>query len=221
MEIIDSLFSVSESNTPLFLDAYLMDGDRWIFGSFWGSETTMQEFFARLTLPNHEQGLRSFTLQSPTGDSQRIYAGRVADLTKVTGKTPNTTVLGSFCNVWIFESALQKPDHTNGEAYVIGRPHETRAQMWLRAWSSVKSLSQVPLLEEWRDDIMELLAVNEWLKPLIGHGVQGYRIALPAEAFEAAISDGVKTGLFRIEEIHTTPVQEPAGSATTPQGVLF
>lgn len=216
MVISESLFSVVESTTPLFVDAYLMDGERWIFGSFWGSETTMQEFFARLTLANHEQGLRSFTLQSATGERQRIFAGRVDDLTKVTGRTPNTSVLGSFCNVWIFDPALQKPDRTNGEAYIIGRPNESRAQMWLRAWASVQSLSQVPLLEHWRDELMELLTANEWLKPLIGVGVQGYRIAIPAEAFEGAISQGVKAGLLALEEDTTDVYQSSA-----PQGVLF
>lgn len=216
MVISESLLSVEESTTPLFVDAYLMDGERWIFGSFWGSETTMQEFFARLTLSNHEQGLRSFTLQSATGERQRIFAGSVDDLTKVTGRTPNTTVLGSFCNVWIFDPALQKPDRTNGEAYIIGRPSEARAQMWLRAWASVQSLSQVPLLEHWRDEVMELLTANEWLKPLIGVGVQGYRIAIPAEAFEGAISQGVKAGLLALEEDTTDVYQSSA-----PQGVLF
>lgn len=216
MVISESLLSVEESTTPLFVDAYLMDGERWIFGSFWGSETTMQEFFARLTLSNHEQGLRSFTLQSATGERQRIFAGRVDDLTKVTGRTPNTTVLGSFCNVWIFDPALQKPDRTNGEAYIIGRPSESRAQMWLRAWASVQSLSQVPLLDHWRDEVMELLTANEWLKPLIGVGVQGYRIAIPAEAFEGAISQGVKAGLLALEEDTTDIYQSNA-----PQGVLF
>lgn len=216
MVISESLFSVEESTTPLFVDAYLMDGERWIFGSFWGSETTMQEFFARLTLSNHEQGLRSFTLQSATGERQRIFAGRVDDLTKVTGRTPNTSVLGSFCNVWIFDPALQKPDRTNGEAYIIGRPSESRAQMWLRAWASVQSLSQVPLLEHWRDEVMELLTANEWLKSLIGVGVQGYRIAIPAESFEGAISQGVKAGLLALDEDTTDVYQSSA-----PQGVLF
>lgn len=216
MVISESLLSVVESSTPLFVDAYLMDGERWIFGSFWGSETTMQEFFARLTLANHEQGLRSFTLQSATGERQRIFAGRVDDLTKVTGRTPNNTVLGSFCNVWIFDPALQKPDRTNGEAYIIGRPSESRAQMWLRAWASVQSLSQIPLLEHWRDEVMELLTASEWLKPLMGVGVQGYRIAIPAEAFEGAISQGVKTGLLALEENATDVYQSSA-----PQGVLF
>lgn len=216
MVISESLFSVVESSTPLFVDAYLMDSERWIFGSFWGSETTMQEFFARLTLSNHEQGLRSFTLQSATGERQRIFAGRVDDLTKVTGRTPNTTVLGSVCNVWIFDTALQKPDRTNGEAYIIGRPSESRAQMWLRAWASVQSLSQVPLLDHWRDEVMELLTANEWLKPLIGVGVQGYRIAIPAESFEGAISRGVKAGLLALEEDTTDVYQSSA-----PQGVLF
>ncbi len=207
MQDSQTLFSVIESNSPLFLDAYLLDGDRWIFGSFWGSETTMQEFFARLTLSNHEQGLRSFTAQSATGDKIQIYAGRVNDLTKVTGRTPPTTVLGSFCNVWIFDPALQKPDRSNGEAFIIGKPDETRAQIFLRAWDSVQSLSQLPLLDHWRNDVMEMLMANEWIKPLIGVGVQGIRIAIPAERFEEVIGQGIKTGLLPLEvETPMTPL---------------
>ncbi len=89
--------------------------------------------------------------------------------------------------------------------------------MWLRAWASVQSLSHVPLLEHWRNDVMEMLATHEWLKPLTGVGVQGYRIAIPAEAFEQAISQGIKTGLFYVKDA----ADLPATPFTAPQGDLF
>lgn len=210
---MNALLSVAESSMPLFVDAYLLDGERWVFGSFWGSETALQEFFARLSLPNHEQGLRAFTLQSKEGERIKIAAGNVGDLTKVTGKTPPTTVLGALCNVWIFDPVLQKPNHSNGEAFIMGTPSETRAQLWLRAWEAVQTLSQIPLLSHWRDDVMELLAVNEWLMPLSGVGVQGIKISLPAEDLEREVSQGVKNGSF--------PITLDATPATTMQSVLF
>ncbi len=89
--------------------------------------------------------------------------------------------------------------------------------MWLRAWASVQSLSHVPLLEHWRNDVMEMLATQEWLKPLTGVGVQGYRIAIPAEAFEQAISQGIKTGLLAMDD----STGSPATLFNAPQGVLF
>lgn len=210
---MNALLSVEESSMPLFVDAYLLDGERWVFGSFWGNETALQEFFARLTLPNHEQGLRAFTVRSEEGERTRIVAGNVGDLTKVTGKTPPTTVLGALCNVWIFDPTLQTPNHGNGEAYIIGTPSETRAQLWLRAWEAVQTLSHIPLLNHWRNDVMELLSANEWLTPLAGVGVQGIKVSLPIDDLEREISQGVKNGTFPLAH-DTTP-------ATTMQSVLF
>lgn len=201
---MESLFRVAESSMPLFADAYLLDGDRWVFGSFWGNETALQEFFARLTLPNHEEGLRSFSLVSQTGDRVKINAGHVGDLSKITTKTPPTTVLGVFCHVWIFDPALQQPNRSKGEAFVLGTPDETPEQILLRAWSTIQELSQLPLLDHWRDELMQLLTENEWIIPLSGEGVQGFRVALPADALAAAVSDGFKRKIFAVEPVNRT-----------------
>jgi hypothetical protein len=210
---MESLFRVVESSMPLFADAYLLDGERWVFGSFWGHETALQEFFARLTLPNHEDGLRSFSLESPAGERVKINAGQIGDLTKITTRTPPTTVLGTFCHVWIFDPALQQPNRRNGEAFVLGLPEETSEQILRRAWSTIQELSQLPLLDHWRDELMQLLIGNEWIMPLSGEGVQGFRISLPAEALEAAVSDGFKRKIFAVEPV--TPV------VAVQQGNLF
>lgn len=206
---MESLFRVAESSMPLFADAYLLDGDRWIFGSFWGNETALQEFFARLTLPNHEDGLRSFSLERPAGDHVKIYAGHVSDLSKITAKTPPTTVLGTFCHVWIFDPALQKPNRGNGEAFVLGIPGESSEQILLRAWSTIQELSQLPLLDHWRDELMKLFTRNGWIIPLSGQGVQGFRISLPVDALEAAVTDGFKRNIFAVEPIsHAVVLQQ-------------
>lgn len=196
---MDALYRVAESPMPIFSDAYLLDGDRWIFGSFWANETALQEFFARLSLPNHEQGLRQFTLQSSGLQDVKIRAGHVADLTKLTAKTPATSVLGVFCNVWIFDPVLQKPNRSNGEAFVMGASGESQEHIWLRAWSAVQELSQVPLLDHWQHQVMQLLSDREWITPLTGYGVQGYRISLPADLLEQAITEGFKRNQLAIE----------------------
>lgn len=210
---MEALYRVAESPMPMFSDAHLLDGDRWIFGSFWANETALQEFFARLSLPNHEQGLRQFTLQSPGLPEVKIRAGHVADLTKLTTKTPSTSVLGVFCNVWIFDPALQKPNRSNGEAFVMGATGESQEHIWLRAWSSVQELSQIPLLDHWQQQVMQLLNDREWIIPLTGYGIQGYRISLPAEELEQAISAGFKRNKFAIEP--NERISEPG------QGLLF
>ncbi len=201
---MESLFCVAESSMPLFVDAYILDGDRWVFGSFWGNETALQEFFARLSLPQHEEGLRSFSLVSTNGDRIKIHAGHVEDLSKITTKTPPTTVLGQFCNVWIFDPALQKPNRRNGEAFVLGTPDEPAKQIHRRAWSTVQELSQLPLLDHWQDELMPLLTRNEWVIPLSGKGVQGFKISLPADAFEAVVTEGFKGKILSVEPVNRT-----------------
>lgn len=196
---MEILYQVAESPMPIFSDAYLLDGDRWIFGSFWANETALQEFFARLSLPNHEQGLRQFTLKHSGLEDVKIRAGHAADLTKLTAKTPATSVLGVLCNVWIFDPVLQKPNRSNGEAFVMGATEESQEHIWLRAWSAVQELSQIPLLDHWQEHVMQLLADQEWITPLTGHGAQGYRISLPAESLEQAISDSFKRNQLAIE----------------------
>lgn len=196
---METLFRVDESSMPMFADAYLLDGDRWVFGSFWGNETALQEFFARLTLPHHEEGLRGFTLVPSTGDPIKINAIQANDLSKITAKTPPTTVLGAFCHAWIFDPRLQKPDRSNGEAFVLGMLDESSEHVLQRAWSRIQELSQLPLLDHWRDELMQLLLRNEWITPLRGQGVQGFRISLPAAEFESTISYGVKRNVFSVE----------------------
>lgn len=195
---METFYSVSESSTPLFSDAYLLDGERFVFGSFWGNESTLQEFFARLSLPNHEHGLRSFTLQSPEGERVRIQAGSVGDLSKLTGKTPPSTVLGAFCHVWIFDPALQNPNRGSGLAYVVGTQDESLDHIRERTWTVVQELSRIPLLDHWCDEVMAMLDDKEWISALDGSGVKGFRITLPADELESEISRSIKSGKLSI-----------------------
>lgn len=192
-------FIVPESSS-LFMDAYALEGDRWIFGSFWASETVLQEFFARLTLANHEFGLRSFTTVDANGNlHKRINVGDAAKLSKITAKTPSSTIVGSLCNVWIFDPALQKPDRSNGECYVLTDKNVDSDILAIRIWGAVKDLSALPLLDHWKDRILKALYTNEWIIPLNGFGVGGFRVSLPAATFEELVSEGIRTGSLPIQ----------------------
>ena len=192
-------FTVPEASS-LFMDAYALEGDRWVFGSFWGNETVLQEFFARLTLPNHEIGLRSFTVESASGEfHKRIQVGDAGRLSKLTARTPATTIVGSLCNVWIFDPALQKPDRSSGECYVLSQADDLADDIHLRLWDAIKDLSPLPLLDHWKNCLLPVIDDREWIIPLTGIGVQGYRVSLPAEPFEVIVSEGIRLATLTLQ----------------------
>ena len=194
------MFNVREASAPLFMDAYALEGDRWIFGSFWGNETTLQEFIARLSLPGNDQlGLRSFTLETSDGSYHRkVAAGQVDRLTKMTGRTPSTTVLGSLCNVWVFDPALQRADRSEGECYVLSGIQDDETEVRSRLWSAVQDLSQLPLLDHWEEFLIPVFFDNDWIRPLDGVGVSGYRVALPTNEFEELLSNSICSGALQL-----------------------
>lgn len=207
-------FIVPESSS-LFMDAYALEGERWIFGSFWASETVLQEFFARLTLPSHEFGLRSFTTIDANGNlHKRIHVGDAARLSKISAKTPSSTIVGSLCNVWIFDPALQKPDRSSGECYVLTDKDVGANALAIRIWGAVKDLSALPLLDHWKDNMLKALHTNDWIIPLDGFGVGGFRVSLPAEPFEELVSEGIRAGYLPIQPPLLEPVVSVVEQAT-------
>lgn len=190
-----SLYNVAEASAPLFVDAYALEGERWVFGSFWGSETVLQEFIARLSLPGSDElGLRGFTLETTTGAlHKKITAGQVDRLTKLTGRTPANTVLGSLCNVWVFDRALQRPDRGSGDCYVLSGLKDDPSEIRNRLWQAIQDLSQLPLLDHWQNHLVPVFFDRGWIHALEGEGVSGYWVKLPCDEFESLLSEAIQS----------------------------
>ncbi|WP_198263462.1 hypothetical protein [sulfur-oxidizing endosymbiont of Gigantopelta aegis] len=60
---MNTLYKIDEVS-DLYVDAFLIDQSQLVFLSVWGRDTALQEFFARLTLPKSEQGLREIHLEN-------------------------------------------------------------------------------------------------------------------------------------------------------------
>ena len=199
-------YSIEESLIPLYADAYLVDAtNRCLLVSLWGSEAAVQEFFARLTLPNHEFGLSSFNLSRPgdTGKPERhvIGAGQAKHLQKLTAKTPASGILGAYCHVWLYAPDVRELDRTGGNGYLLQLKEESIQQFETRAWAMVKELSQIPLLDDWSDLLMEKIRAQDGIAELKGSGVAGFHILIDQKVLVELVQRGLRDGWLKVPEI--------------------
>ena len=193
-------YCIEESLIPLFADSYLLDANnRLLFLSLWGSEAAVQEFFARLTLPNHELGLRYFTLVRP-GERTVVEAWQVKDLQKLTAKTPASGILGAMCHVWLYLPALRALDRSACHGYLLRLQDEPQELFEARQWAMVKELSQIPLLDEWTDELMvQVRAMG--MTELNGSGVSGVHLHIQQECLVELVQIRVRDGRLSVPDI--------------------
>lgn len=202
-------YRIEESLIPLFADSYLLDANsRLLFLSLWGSEAAVQEFFARLTLPNHELGLRHFTLVRP-GERTVVEAWQVKDLQKITAKTPASGILGALCHVWLYMPALRELDRSSGNGYLLRLPDESQEVFEARQWAMVKELSQIPLLDEWCEQLLvQVRAMG--MSELNGSGVSGIHLHITQECLVELVQIRLRDGRLTVPDIGqlTAPVAQ-------------
>jgi len=183
----------------IMMDAFLVNGGDYLsFGSFWGRDTAVQHFLARLSVSASEGGLSEFTL-----DNRRDRPIRIANsdaLTKMTGRV-NQTVFGDLVHVWLMEKQLTKPDLVNRKASLIYRQDEEAEQVQNKLWDLIKVVSHLPLLDAWQEPVISLL--HSRAKILLdggrGVGVSAYFIDLSdAELLEEELETMIKSGQLAI-----------------------
>ncbi len=208
--MLDDFYSIKEASMPMFVDSYLVDEGRLLFCSLWGGETAMQEFLARLTLPEAEFGLREFTLLDP--DDGRMYdeisVGNAAELSKLTARTPSTTVLGSLCHVWLYDPVLQKHSAARRERYLLMRQGFTSDPDGVLSdiWSAIKELCHIPLMDVWERPITAYMTTQTWLYDIEGvGGVDGLKITIPEQEFTEAVQAMLRDGTLSLDPAPPTP----------------
>src|SRR3546814_17950045 len=71
------------------------------------------------------------------------------------------TLFGSLSNVWLFDRRCVKPDKANASALALlprGNAHRLD-----RMWTLVRDTCPLPLLDHWRETVLELLQTREML----------------------------------------------------------
>ena len=168
-----------------------------VFLSLWARDTAVQEFLARLTLGHDEQGLEQFHLITEQGSSLPMFVGNVERLEKRTTRAYRRTLFGSLTHLWLYDHRCVRPDKANATALAL-LPRDSVHRLD-RLWTLVQETCPLPLLDHWRETVLELLYAQDMLSPLpIALGpLEGHRLAIDVPALTTALGT-----LIRNEALH-------------------
>ena len=178
-----------------------------VFLSIWARDTAVLEFLARLTLGRDEQGLDQFHVITEQGASIPVFVGNVENLEKRITRAYRRTLFGALTNVWLFDRRAVKPDKANASAVAL-LPRES-AHRLDRLWLLVRDTCPLPLLDHWRDNVLELLQARSMLSrlPFALGPLEGHRLAIDVPALTQALG-----GLIRSNVLTTDASGHPIAS---------
>ena len=189
----------------LFVDACIRDAEgKMVFLSVYGRDGSVLQMLAALSENVTAGGLRQFTLVDPDGEDQEhvVGIGDVDRLKKYTGKLPKAMLFASMVHAWLYDPVIVRPDRSNQVGWVL-----SDASMAFSlddpVWLMVKLLSSVPLLDHWREPVLQgmpdlVTDLSQSLYPPIGR-VAASKVALP-KSFPEFISNKVKDGTLLLTE---------------------
>ena len=205
LSISTALHPVDEC-PDLMADALICDQQgTLIFVSLWGRDTTIQQFIARLTLGCDEDGLTRFHLNNNRGTSIPAVIGNIDRLEKRFTRTYRRTLFGSLINLWLFDKRCIKPDKSNASALTL-LPQASSHRIE-RLWRLVRDTCPLPLLDHWRDNVLELLQSQAMLTRLpssIGT-LEGHQLALDIPVLTTALGDLIRDGVLGVLPCETHP----------------
>lgn len=210
MQVAVPLFKIDECPN-LMADACVGDDNgNLVFLSVWARDTAIQHFIARLTLGSDEEGLSQFHLITEQGNSIPVFVGDAERLEKRLTRAYRRTLFGSMVNLWLFDKRCVKPDKANARALAVLSGEADRTS---RLWALVRETCPLPLLDHWRDTVLELLQTRDMLGPLplvIGP-LRGYRLAIDVPALTTALGEMIRQGDLGVSQY------EPASNVSLRQ----
>lgn len=206
------LFRIIECS-DLMADACVCDdAGNLVFLSVWARDTATQQFLARLTLGTDEHGLDRFDLvcEEPGDESEpvTVLIGNPGRLEKRSTRSFRRTLFGSLVNLWLFDRCCVKPDKSNATALaLLRRDAGNRAD---RLWKLVQDTCPLPLLDHWRDTVMDLLMERSMLArlPTALGPLEGHRLAIDVQALTTALGDLIRAGILGVPQ-DSSALREP------------
>ena len=170
-----------------------------VFLSIWARDTAVQEFLARLTLGRDEQGLDQFHVITDQGASVPVFVGNVENLEKRITRAYRRTLFGSLTNVWLFDRRAVKPDKASASALAL-LPRDSTHRLD-RLWLLVRDTCPLPLLDHWRDIVLELLQARSMLTrlPFALGPLEGHRLAIDVPALTQALGGLIRSNVLTTE----------------------
>jgi hypothetical protein len=105
--------------------------------------------------------------------------------------------------VWLFDRRCVKPDKANASALAL-LPRRFRHRLD-RLWTLVRDTCPLPLLDHWRDTVLELLQTRRMLTrlPFALGPLEGHRLALDVPALTKALGELIRNGTLGAFAVRT------------------
>lgn len=176
-----SLLSIYEV-PGLYVDAVLTESDSLysplVFLSLWGRDTAIQEFLARLSLPPSQNGIQQFRVVESGAVKSTATVTDVDGYCKTTARMPKDNMFGEVVNLWLFKQLIEQPDTALRRGIALCLPDEDAETRFNKAWELVKTVCHLPMLEHWRDDVLDVFQSRGWIRYLNGHNVCAVNVAI-------------------------------------------
>ena len=184
-----------------------------VFLSAWARDTAVQEFLARLTLGRSEQGLDQFHLVTDQGASIPVFVGNTDNLEKRTTRAFRRTLFGSMVHLWLYDRRCVKPDKANASALAL--LPKAVSDHTERLWTLTRETCPLPLLDHWRDAVLDLLQSREMLTrlPFSLGPLEGHRLTLDVPALTKALGELIRNGTLGVSQYELAsakPLRRPA-----------
>lgn len=113
-------------------------------------------------------------------------------------------------HLWLFDRRCVQPDKANASALAL--IPKADAASTERLWTLVRQTCPLPLLDHWRDTVLELLSAHAMLSrlPLALGPLEGHRLALDVPVLTQALGDLIRRGVLRTCAQDVLPA-EPLG----------
>ena len=175
----------------IFVDSILTDEtDHLVFASLWGSDTSIRELQARLTLDSGDHALSSFNLKA----DQRVHVrvSNVDTIEQMTGRV-QTDIFGDLVHCFLFQRDIVKPDLANHRATLVSR--SSRPEY---LWDTIIHISPVPLLWHWQEHLLPIMQDLGMVTALTGIGQHGTRLVIDEAQLSLAVKELVRDGVLLV-----------------------
>jgi len=124
--------------------------------------------------------------------------GSPESLEFLSGRLP-TSLFGNLIQVFVYKQLVQKPDFANRKAlqlFINGDAGDHSDKLW----TLVKNLSPLPLLDQWREVILNLFREKHWLEELPGMGdVSAHVASIPEDELAELLKANIQSGALLAE----------------------
>lgn len=180
-----------DCHSSVFCDGLLTNQDgELLFMSVWGRDTDIAELLARLTLPDHPDGIRSFTAKGD-GQALKVAVPNPKLLDKQQGRAAGS-VFGELIQLFVFARSLQQPDRVSREAWALYRVHEDTPDI-PDVWPLVMETCHVPLLPQWKEPVLAAFRYRGWISQVAGYRMGALGVHLGDDNVELCIEDLVRS----------------------------